>query len=371
MLVALVLLGACLVPAPSALAQSQGPVLFVAPTCLPRGATARVVVLGAGWAPGPVTLSRVDEDGTTAPVGTATARTSPAGIAGSFSITITVTATATFAIRADQDDSETSRSDSVAVPTGCRPQVSVRPPCLKAPGTVQVNGTGFPAGRVQIQVDPFGNAEAASQFASVDATGAFAATATIAVTGAAVPVVVSLVPSGATNGPQSTRTAAFVDPCPPDPTTSTTRRAPPDPGPGTTAPQPGPTTTTGAPPPADPVPGVPPVIVPGPGVSAQVSISPRTIRPGRCAVLVVAAAPQALAVVARFADGPPVNGQTGPDGRAVLSVCHAHASGIPLGPVVVLFGLGAVAPTPAFTVLRVPPRPQPPLLQSGSDSRRS
>jgi len=62
---------------------------------------------------------------------------------------------------------------------------------------------------------------------------------------------------------------------------------------------------------------------------------------------------------------------TGPDGGAVLSVCHPHDSGTPLGPVKVLIGIGPLAPVPVFTILRVPPRPQPPLLQSGADSRRS
>jgi len=69
-----------------------------------------------------------------------------------------------------------------------------------------------------------------------------------------------------------------------------------------------------------------------------------------------------LAVVARFADGPPVNGVTRPGGGAVLSVCHPHDSGTPLGPVKVLIGIGPLPPVPVFTILRVPPRPQPPLL---------
>ena len=107
------------------------------------------------------------------------------------------------------------------------------------------------------------------------------------------------------------------------------------------------------------------------GPSAQVSISPRTVRPGRCSVIVVSSAPAALPVTARFADGPPVSGVTGLGGGTVLSVCQSHDSGAKLGPVRVLIGIGPAAPVPVFTVLRVPARPQPPLLQSGADGRRS
>jgi len=88
-------------------------------------------------------------------------------------------------------------------------------------------------------------------------------------------------------------------------------------------------------------------------------------------VVVISAAPPAIAVVARYADGPPVAGQTGATGGAVLSLCEPHDSGGRLGPVKVLIGIGPGPPVPVFTELRVPRRPQAPLLQAGADARRS
>lgn len=368
-MVALVVLLAGLGPVPEAMAQSATSVAM-APSCVPPGVSTRIVVLGAGWPDGPVVLSRLSGR-TTTPVGTATARPSPVGgQAGTFTFIGTVTSDAPFRIVASRG--EISRaSDIVAVSASCPAQVSVVPPCSKGPGRPTVSGTGFVPGTVSIIADPFGAAESPPQTAAVDKAGVFSTAFDVAFGGAAVPIVATQPSPVGTVSLPPIRAVAFVDPCPPDPlpTTTSTRGEPTTTSTNTTAPKPGVTTTTVTPPGGDPPPGNPPITVPG--ATAKVSISPSTVRPGRCAVLVVSAAPPALPVVARYADGPAVNAQTGPDGGTVLSLCHAHDSGVPLGPVKVLIGIGPLAPVPVFTVLRVPPRPQPPLLQSGADSRRS
>jgi hypothetical protein len=345
-------------------------VVSAAPTCVAPGVATRVVIYGSGWPGETVTLSR-NEAGVTTPLGTATPRTSPVrNQAGSFSATRTITAGASFRITAAVG--ELVRNVDVAVSTSCPLLLTVKPDCLSAPGTVpvQVTGANFvPGSQVPLEVDPFGNAEAQPLTVGADKDGAFSTAVPVAFAGAPVPIVASRFNNATTVVLPPVRAVAFVNPCPPAGTTTSTTRPPANTT--TTRPKAGPTTTTGAPPPGDPPPEVPPVRVPTPGATADVSISPLTVRPGRCVVIVVAAAPPALPVIARFADGPPVNGVTGPDGGAVVSVCHSHDSGIPLGPVKVLIGIGPAPPAPVFTVLRVPPRPQPPLLQSGSDSRRS
>ncbi len=361
----MVVLLATVVPAAGAPAAAVLPAITVVPTCVPQGSTARILILGFQWADGPVDLLR---NGVL--LGKVTARLSPVSQrAGSFSYTADVPATTAFVITATQGKS--TASVDVPVRTGCQPQVSVSPKCLKVAGSVQLSGSGFPPGReVQIRVDPFGAAERPIQTTTADKVGAVAASVDVPFTGAPVPVMVTR-PSidGITFIPE-VHVVAFVEPCPPDQTVTTPKPNTDTTKPDINAPKTGPTTTAG-PPPGDLPPEVPPVEVPTPGATAEVSISPRTIRPGRCSVIVIAAAPPALPVVARFADGPPVSSQTGPTGGAVVSVCHPHHSGLPLGPVKVLLAIGPATPVPVFTVLRVPPRPQPPLLQSGADGRRS
>lgn len=375
---AVALLGA-VVPVPAALAQSQGPSLAVAPTCIPPGVATRLVILGAGWSNEPVTLARISGNAVTE-LGRPTPRTSPVREqGGSFTFTTTVTAGAPFQVTATQG--RLGRAVAVAVQSGCPVQIALRPACLTGPGQVQVSGTGFnPGGEVPIDVDPFGDAEALPQVTKADEAGRFSTSVDVPFRGATVPIVATRPSVAVTTAPlPPARAVAFVEPCPPPPTATTATRPPPPgstvttgstttAGPTVTT---GPTTTGSVPLPADPPPLVPPARVPGPGVSAEVTISPVTVRPGRCAVLVYSAAPPSLPVSARFADGPLVNGQTGSDGRAVISVCHPHHSGIPVGPVRVLVGIGPAPPVPVFTVLRVPSRPQPPMLQPGSGTRRS
>jgi len=355
-------------PAPAVLAQSTAPRVLVAPTCLIRGTTVRIVIQGLGFFNRPVSLSR--DNGT--PLGTVTAGPSPVGqVSGTFTFTTTVTADAGFRVLARQGTGPAVTSSFVDALPKCGAQVSVRPTCLTgtSTSTVTIQGTDFGSGTaVRVAVDQYGPAEAEPRELDADESGGFTVPVTVRFTGATVPVVVTWFADDRSNS-----AVAFVDPCPPPPTTTTTATTRPGPviGPPPPGPGPGSTTTTtptlGIPPPGDAPPGVPPVTLP----SAKVSISPRTVRPGRCVVIVVFDAPAALPVSARFADGPVVNSQTGPGGGTVLSVCHSHDSGVPLGPVQVLIGIGPLAPVPVFTVLRVPPRPQPPLLQSGADSRRS
>jgi len=386
---------AVMLPAPEALAATATapPIISVAPTCVTLGATTRMVIYGQGWALSPVTLSRVNSAGVVTALGTAMPRLSPVRQQpGSFSFTATVTGDAPFQITATQVGAQ-ARPASVAVTSGCL-SMSVNPPCLSGPGAVQVSGAGFVAGPVSIDVDPFGDAETASSMsATAGKDGNFTATVDVPFRGATVPIVAT----GVGTVVSASRGVAFVDPCPPPPpptttttgttsttrttvtttvttgttrttgttgTTGTTATTTPTSGTSTTVASTTSTTTVVTPP------VVPPVTVPTPGSTAQVSISPNTIRPGRCSVVVFAAAP-ALAVIARFADGPPVNGQTGSDGRAVLSICEPYDSGARLGPLNVLIGIGSLPPAPVFSVLRVPRRPQPPLLESGADSRRS
>ncbi len=363
---------AAVVPAPgTAFAQVAPTAVAVAPTCVVAGVATRMVILGVGWSNGAVELTQNES-----PLGTATARTSPVRQqAGSFSFSTTITADGPFRISARQG--ELVRSASVAAQSGCPLQISLKPPCLSGPGLVQVSGTGFGAGsQVPIDVDPFGNTETLSATVTADKGGTFSTSVNVPFTDVAVPIVATRPSTTGTAVIPPSRAVAFVDPCPPPPSTTTTTsttRAPPGGTTTTTTGTVGPTTTTTTLPIGVPPPGVPPVNIPTPtpGDTAQVSISPNTVRPGRCNVIVVSAAPPALAVIVQYADGPPVTGQTNPAGGTVLSVCHPHDSGMPLGPVNVLIGIGPLAPTPVFTVLRVPARPQPPLLQSGADSRRS
>lgn len=372
MVVSVVAVLVAVVPAPldveaAAVLQS----ISAAPTCIAPGVATRVVILGANWAPGPVALEQ-NTAGVITQIGTATARTSPVRHRpGSFSFTATITATAPFRVIGRQQGGEVSAATDVAVQTGCQPQLSAKPPCLTTAGPVQVSGSGFtPGSQVPIDVDPFGDAETpSSQNVAVDQGGAFTTTVEIPFTGATVPIIATRPSTTFTAVVPAARAVAFVDPCPP-PRTTTTSTTGPRPQVTTTLAKVAPTTTTTSVPPGIP-PDIPPVDVPTPGTPAEVSYSPRTVRPGRCVVVVIASAPPALPVVARFEDGPPVNGQTSASGAAVLSLCHPHDSGMPLGPVKILLGIGPVAPIPVFTVLRVPPRPQPPLLQHGADGRRS
>jgi hypothetical protein len=359
---------------PSPLAVDAAVVLqsiSVAPTCVAPGVATRVVILGASWAPGPVTLEQ-NTGRLTTPLGTATARTSPVRQRpGSFSFTVTVTAAAAFRVIGRQGN--LAAAADVAVQSTCPLQISAKPPCLAAAGPVQVSGSGFvPGSSIPIDVDPFGNAETpSSQEVSVARDGTFSTTVEVPFSGATVPIIATRPSTSATAVIPAARAVAFVDPCPPPPTTTTTTKPPVRVT--TTAPKVAQRTTTTKPndtPPPSVPPDIPPIDVPTPGATAEVSFSPRTVRPGRCVVLVVAAAPPALPVVARYADGPPVTSQTGPAGGAVLSLCHPHDSGMPLGPVKILVGIGPAAPVPLFTVLRVPTRPQPPLLQAGADGRR-
>lgn len=353
---------------------AAGPVISVAPTCITAGVATRVVILGANWAPGPVALER-NTAGAVVPVGTATPRTSPVRQRpGSFSFTATITATASFRIVGKQQGGEVNAAaDVIVLSTPCPVQISAKPSCLTTAGPVQVSGSGFaPGSQIPLDVDPFGNAETpSSQSVAVDKDGRFTTTVEVPFTGATVPIIATR-PSTATIAViPPARAVVFIDPCPPPPPTTTTTTTRPPPNITTTTggkvAQPTTTVTTVPTPPPD----IPPLDVPTPGATAEVSFSPRTVRPGRCVVVVVAAAPPGIPVVARFADGPPVNSQTSPAGGAVLSLCHPHDSGMPLGPVKIILGIGPAPPVPVFTVLRVPARPQPPLLQSGADGRRS
>lgn len=363
---ALVVILGGLAPAPGALAQSSGPVVAVAPSCVVPGVATQVVIWGASWPAGQVVLRRRSGRVFT-PVGTAESRTSPRGRPGTFTLTTTVAADEPFQIVASQPDIS-AVSNPVAAAPACPPQITVAPTCLRGPGKVTVNGTGFAPGAVGVIADPFGAAESEVQTADASTAGAFSLVLDVPFAGGTVPIIATQFSGISTVSLPPTRAVAFVGPCPPDPPRTTT---------STTRPPPGTTTTTGADPGTTttattvPAPGIPPVTVPTPGATAQVTISPRTVRPGRCNVIVVSAAPPGLPVVARYVDAPPVSGQTDPGGGTVLSICHPHDSGVPLGPVQVLIGIGPMAPMPVFTVLRVPPRPQPPLLQSGGDSRRS
>lgn len=352
---------------------TAGPAISAAPTCVTAGVATRVVILGANWAPGPVVLEQ-STAGVVAPLGTATARTSPVRQRpGSFSFTATITATAPFRIIGRQLGGEVNAATDVVVATSpCPVQISAKPPCLTTAGPVQVSGSGFtPGSQIPVDVDPFGNAETpSSQTVAVDQDGRFTTTVEVPFTGATVPIIATRPSTSVIAVLPPARAVVFIDPCPPPPpttTTSTTRPPNITTTTGGRVAQPTTTVTTVPTPPPD----IPPLDVPTPGATAEVSFSPRTVRPGRCVVVVVAAAPPGLPVVARFADGPPVTSQTSPAGGAVLSLCHPHDSGIPLGPVKVILGIGPVAPVPVFTVLRVPARPQPPLLQSGADGRRS
>lgn len=365
---ALVAVAATVVPGPGASAIIDVATVTVAPSCIAPGVATRIVILGAGWANGPVELSSVSA-GASIALGTPTAATSPVRQQpGSFSLTTTVTASAPFRVAARQPASQRSSAVSVQVQSGCPLQLSVKPPCLGAPGSGTVSGAGFPPGQqVPIEVDPYGPGEQQPQAATAGANGSFTTVVAVPFTGATVPIVASsLAAFGGTDLPDA-RAVAFVAPCPPPATTitSTTR-----PLVTTTSARPGVTTTTVGPPPGTtppPPPPPPPVVLPG----AKATISPTTVRPGRCAVVVISEAPPATGVVARFADRAPVSAQTGPTGGAVLSLCEPHDSGQPLGPVAVLIGLGPAAPAPVFVELRVPRRPQSPLLQSGADTRRS
>ena len=338
--------------------------ITVAPTCVAAGVPTRIVILGRSWEAGPVALSATTGAVTTQ-LGSATPRTSPVGQQpGSFSFGATVTATPpTLEVTALQGTNK--RTVTVFVQSVCPWQLTAKPACLSVPGQVTVSGTGFTFGTsVVMAVDPFGNAEAPPQ--NVPTTnGSFTANVTLPALTGPIPIVVSQQGTAGISVSQSIRGVVFVDPCPPPATTTTVRQTTTTRGVTTTAAVPGTTTTL--------VLGIPPE-VPGetpPGTPVKVSISPRTVRPGRCVVLVLSDAPPAAPVTARFADGPPVPGTIGPDGRAVVSVCVPHDSGGRLGPVAMVLAIAAFPPVTLSSVLRVPPRPQPPLLQAGSDSRRS
>ena len=362
---------AALVPAPAAVAAVAAPPMFiaVAPTCIAPGVATRVVIYGDSWPPGSVQLSRTTPGGPVQ-LGSVPTRTSPVRQRpGTYTSTVTLTADAPFTVTAAQG--EFAVSANVLVRTDCPLQISARPPCLTAPGKVLVSGTGFAAdSNVPVDVDPYGNSEALPLSTTADKPGNISVPVDIPFSGAPVPIVATRGPSSVTaaNVPPS-RAVTFIDPCPPPATTSTTAAPV-----GTTTTQGskvGPTTTAAVPPPGIPAPDMPPLTIPIPDATVEVRYSPRTVRPGRCVVILIGRAPPGLPVVARFADGFPVSGQTGPEGGAVLSVCHPHDSGLTIGAVNVLLGIGPLAPAPAFTVLRVPPRPQPPLLQPGADGRRS
>lgn len=351
---------AALLPTPRlAGAQTAGPTLFVAPRCAEAapGDPIRMLILGLGWPSKPVALAAVTGEATTQ-LGTVDPRVSPVSQQpGSFTVVATVTAgTGGFRVTGTQGD--LTRSASVGVDSSCGAGISVKPPCLGSPGPVQVTGTGFgPGESVEIDVDPFGDAEARPPAANADRTGTFTTTISLRVPRGPLPIIANF---------ETDRAVAFVVACPTLPTSPPS--TPPPTSPPPTPPQTPPPTPPATVPPTPP-PTVPPVTVPG--AQARVSISPQTVRPGRCAVLVFSGAPPASLVVARFADGPPVNAQIGPDGRAVTSVCVPHDAGNVLGPVAVLVSIGPFGPAPLFRVLRVPPRPQPPLLQAGADTRRS
>jgi hypothetical protein len=95
-----------------------------------------------------------------------------------------------------------------------------------------------------------------------------------------------------------------------------------------------------------------------------VRVSPRTVRPGRCAVVTFSAAPPGAPVTARFADGPTVAGTVGAGGGVVLSVCMRHDSGVAMGAITLLVTLASGPPTSVGAVLRVPARGEPPLFSS-------
>ena len=352
------LLLAALLPGPAARAQVAGPAVEIWPDCVRQGATARIQIVGFRWALGsPVQLFH---NGTA--IGTGTVRSTQSGTG--FTFVAEVPATGLFVVTAQQGRFQAV--DRVQVSTvPCPGQVTVAPTCLRAKGDVQVSGSGFgPGSVVQVYADLFGPAEAQ---VSMDASeqGTFSIAVPVGFSGGTVPIAVV----GLLRGDEfPTRFVAFVDPCPPPPTTTTTTTRPAPVRTTTTTATTQPVTTTTI---ASTPPQIPPAQVPTQGATAAVSISPRTVRPGRCAVIVIAAAPPGLPVVVRFADGPPVTSQVGPAGGTVASVCHPHDSGLRLGPVQVLLAIGAVEPIPVFTVLRVPARPQPPLLQAGADGRRS
>jgi hypothetical protein len=355
-----------LVPVPSTLAQELFFEVSVAPTCVRPGVATRIVITGSGWINNqPVALSA---QGAAMPPQMVTARTSPFGQAsGSFTITLSVTATSRFRILASQVGQLNAQSSYVEPQTTCKEQISIQPPCRTAPGVapVTVSGSGFgPGTALHIVADPFGNAERAAVNIDADESGNVGVTIEVGFAGAAVPIVVTWFAQE-----QEKAALAFLEPCPPPQTTAPTVTRPPQ----TTIPPtvPGTTTSTTVPGPGDPPPGDPPITIPTPGANVKVSISPYTVRPGRCVVLVVSAAPPGLSMVARFEDGVTVSRATGPTGEVVLSLCHSHDSGVPLGPVKVLIGVGSAPPLPVFTVLRVPARPQPPMLQAGADGRRS
>ncbi|MEO5680534.1 MAG: hypothetical protein ABIS47_12790 [Acidimicrobiales bacterium] len=370
--VALVLAG--LVVPGSAGAQAA-PSIQVAPTCA-VGNPVRIDILGQSWQAGkPVAISVRIGDVTTSRGTVIPQATSPVSQRpGSFSFVASVATTSNFDVIATQGKSLSTAT--VGVDTNCGYGISVKPPCLSGPGTVRVTGFGFPSNtRVPVDVDPLGNAEAATQQASTDGNGSFAIALALPAPTGPIPIVASRRFSSVPGGGDVVAVfvslaVAFVDPCPPPPSTTTTRTTP-----GTTGTVPGTTSTTGTtttvvvPPTVPPPVGVPPVTPPG--TPASISISPRTLRPGRCAVLVISGAPPSVPVVARFDDGPPVNAQTRPDGGAVMSICVPHDAGNRLGPVGVVLTLGSFGPAPVFTELRVPARPQPPLLQAGADDRRS
>lgn len=367
----LAVLAAVLVgPGPSAAQSTNGPSLLVAPTCVRSGQATRILILGLGWPDGPVALAAGEGPDASNDLGTATPRVSPVSQQkGSFSFFATVTATSSLEVVARSQQSEVTRSTSVSVQSTCPFGATVTPTCLGGAGDVQVSGAGFEANRpASIIVDPLGDAEAQRPAAQTNASGAFTATVPLPAPKGPIPVLVTQTSSTVVAAPIVRRAVAFVDPCPPPaPTTTSTTRRPAQATTTTAARQDTTTTSVTVPP------GVPPEVPPAtvPGTPIQVSIFPNTVRPGRCAVLAIAAAPPGAPVVARFADGPNVNAQTGPDGRAVVSVCVPHSSGNLLGPVDVVVTIGAFGPAPLFRVLRVPARPQPPLLQASADGRRS
>lgn len=356
-----------LVPAPPTAAQELFFEVSVAPTCVRPGVATRIVITGSGWINNQSVA--LTAQGTAMPPQTVTARTSPFGqVSGSFTLTTTVTATSRFRIMAVQAGQLTAVSSYVEPETTCKEQISIKPGCLTAPGVapVTVSGSGFGSGTaLHIVADPYGNAERAAVNIDADEAGNVQAAIEAGFAGSAVPIVVSWF-----SAEQEKGAVAFLEPCPPPQTTAPTVTRPRQ---TTTVPPavPGTTTSTTVPGVGVPPPGDPPITIPTPGANVRVSISPYTVRPGRCVVLLVSGAPPALAMTARFEDGPPVSAPAGPAGGVVLSLCHSHDSGVPLGPVRVLIGIGTAAPQPVFTVLRVPARPQPPMLQAGADGRRS
>lgn len=338
--------------------------LFVAPTCMTPG-TARILVLGQGWLSSPVQLSMVASTGATTPLGTVNPQTVGQRV-GAFSFVATVTATTGFEVVATQSDARPLR-EPVAVQNACGFQLSARPTCLSGPGTVEVVGSGFlKDSEVGVIVDPFGDAERELPNATTGGTGSFTATVDLPARQRPIPIVVSQSSPREGAAGELILAVVFIDPCPPPGTTTSATRPRSTTTTATTAAVKDTTTTVTT---ITQPPEVPPETPPG--TTVQVSISPKTVRPGRCVVLVMANAPAGAPVVARFADGPPVNAQVGPDGRTVVSVCVPHDSGGRLGPVAIVLSIGSFGPAPISTVLRVPSRPQPPLLQSAGDTLRS